>query len=306
MIRKSIKDFLKCLKFYFVPFGLLSIFTIIGFSLMMNGIISSVKTFITDAAELAHHISIDWNGMWNVLLGEVMAVDFNRSFMEIVNTFTSAEWIGNTLKHVASVMFGESITMEQIENLVTTAITGIVIAIVLFFLMILLGFVLGIFLMKFLLRRELTRVKIGKLLLYSLLDTIFWVVLIILLVALGGLANWLNLVLAIVLILVLPFLCLCEGYIFYARKKVPFKKIANIKNVLLVYLIALIDLAITAAITALILLIFKGFLGIYLIIPIIEIGLLAIGLVAENYVVNEVDKETHDVPILRGNSIATN
>ena len=300
MLTKGVKDFLRCLKYYLVPFGILSIFAIIGFSSMMNGIITSVKTFITDAAEMAKHVEIDWEGMWNALLGEVMKVDYNRSLSEIVKTFTSSEWIGSTLKHVANVMFGESLTMEQVETLVTTAITGIVIAIMLFFLMIFLGFVLGIFLMKLLLRKELTRVKVGKLLLYSFLDTLFWVAVIALLILLGSLVKGLDIALAIIVILALPFLCMFEGYVFYARKKVPFKKVVHIKHIGIIYLIGLIDLVITVAICALILLIFKGFLGIYLIIPIIEIGLIGIGLVSENYVVNEVDKFTHEPPIARG------
>lgn len=292
MIGKSIKDFLKCLKYYFVPFGILSIFVIIGFSGMVNGIVSAVKTFITDAGNIANNVSIDWGNMWNTFLGDIMQVDFNQNLDAIVKTFTSSEWIGNTLQHVASVMFGDTLTMDQITELVTTAVTGIVMSIITFLLMILLGFVLGIFVMKLLLRKELTKVKTGKLLLYSLLDTLFWIAVIVILMLLGSVIKWLVIVLVVLLVVLLPLLCLCEGYVFYARKKVPFKELVNIKDVLLIYLIGLIDLTITVLITGLILLIFKGFLGIYLIIPIIEIGILGIGLVAENFVVNKVKDKT--------------
>ena len=290
MIKKGIKDYLKCLKYYLVPFGILSIFMVIGLSACISGISSTIKTFITDAAELANHAHIDWNAVWNALLGEVMKVNFNQDLNGIVGTFFSATWLGNTLKAIANVMFGDSITPEQIQTLLSNAVYGIVLNITILLIMLVLGFVVGLVLMKLLLRKELTHIKVGRLLLYSFIDAVIWIFAIIGIIKLGSVAKWTNIVVPILVLIILPFFTLMEGYVFYGIKKIKFKDSIKFKNVLKIYLIDLIIVAISAVITLLIFLIFKRVTAIYLSIPIIEIGIIAIGLESENYIVNLVNE----------------
>ena len=294
MIKKGIKDYLKCLKYYLVPFGILSIFFVIGLSGAITGISNTVKDFITGANELAHKASINWSGMWNAIVGEVMKVDYNQSLNGIAGTFFSKEWLLGTLKAIANAMFGDSITMDDIQNLLNNALTGLILALTLFIFMIILGFVLGIVLMKLLLRKELTHIKVGRLLLYSLIDAVIWILVIIGIAKLGSLASWTKIVIPVLVLLLLPLFCLMEGYVFYGIKKIKFKDAIKFTNVLKIYLIDLIIVLISAAITGLCLLIFKRFTAIYLAIPIVEIGIITIGLESENYIVNLVEKKPLD------------
>ena len=79
-------------------------------------------------------------------------------------------------------------------------------------------------------------------------------------------------------------------------KKIPFGQAAHIKNILLIYLLEVIILAITAAFTAIVFLLFKGLLSFYLALPIVEIGVIAVSLTAENYIVNFIAKKQDEAP----------
>lgn len=303
MIKKGLLDFLKCMKYYFVPLGILAIFTVIGLHIGINGIVSTIKNFFTEAGRIVNHAKIDWEGICGAFIGEITKLEFTKDFNNAISTLISEDWIINTLKVVAKSVFGDSLNFEELTNLAAQTVGSIVLYVVLFFVMILLGIVIGIFVVKLLLRKELTRVRIGKLILFTVLDALFWLALIIIFNLLSAIASWVAIVLLVIFILSFAFLCLLEGYLFYARKKVPFTKVVNIKNVLKLYLIEIMIFAITASISVILILVFKIFVGFFIALPIIEIGIIASSLEAENYVVNLVDESTTDPSLLlyRGN-----
>ena len=302
MIKKGFFDSLKCLKYYFVPLGILSIFVVLGLSISVSGIVGALKTFFEQVKEIMSAAKIDWEGIWGALIGEFSKLGFFEDFSAALSKLMSQEWITNTLMTVAKAVFGDSVSFEQIGEVLSQALGSIVAFIVIFFAMVVIGIVVGIFVVKLLLRKELTRVKIGKLILYTLLDALFWLAFIIVTNLLSSIASWVSIVILIITILSFTFICLIEGYLFYAIKKVPFKKVVHIKNVLKLYVIELMVFAITAVISVLAILIFKIFVGLYIALPFIEIGIIAIGLQAENYVVNMVDEVSQPSDfILRGN-----
>ena len=236
------------------------------------------------------------------LIGELSKLGFSEDFSAALSKLMSQEWITNTLMTVAKEAFGDSVSFEQIGEVLSQALGSIVTFIVIFFAMVVIGVVAGIFVVKLLLRKELTRVKIGKLILYTLLDALFWLAYIIVANLLGSIAAWVSILFLIITILAFTFICLIEGYLFYAIKKIPFKKVVHIKNVLKLYVIELMVFAITAVISVLAILIFGILVGLYIALPFIEIGIIAIGLQAENYVVNMVDEVSQPSDfILRGN-----
>ena len=295
MIKKGLLDFLKCMKYYLVPFGILSIFSLIGLRMGLTALSSTIKHFFDQAAEIASQAKIDGPGIWNAFLSHLLAVDFS-DLGQALKTIFSIDWFKSTLADMAKAFFGDSISMEQITELLQQTVVGIVMSFVAFMVMILLGILVGIFLLRFLIRKEMTHVKTGKALIFCLADTGMWLVLILLVVLLGRVASWLGTTILIIGIISLPFLCLCEGYLFYGIKKIPFGQAAHIKNILLIYLLELIILAITAAFTAIVFLLFKGLLSFYLALPIVEIGVIAISLTAENYIVNFIAKNQEETP----------
>ena len=293
MIKKGLLDFLKCFKYYLVPFGLLAIFTMFGLKIGVTSLSNAVKDFFTRAGEMANQAQIDFPAMWSAFVGEISKVNFSNDIGDAFRTIFSKEWLGNTLKVVAMNFFGDSLNWNDVGALLTETLAKIIMSFVYFGVMILIGLAAGLFLLTILIRRQLTKVKVGKLVLYSLADTAIWALLLVLLILLWRVAVWLGILILVIGIISLPFICLCEGYLFYGIKKIPFGQAAHIKNVLIIYLLEIIFLAITAAITAILMLIFKGFLGIMLALPIVEIGIIAVGLTAENYILNYLAKNQH-------------
>ena len=64
MIKKGFFDSLKCLKYYFVPLGILSIFVVLGLSISVSGIVNTLKAFFEQVKAIMSAAKIDWEGIW--------------------------------------------------------------------------------------------------------------------------------------------------------------------------------------------------------------------------------------------------
>lgn len=291
MIKKGLLDFLRCLKFFFVPLGIISIFTLMGLVSCVTGISTSIKDFVNDAKEMVGNIHIDWSAIKTTFFAQLTQVDYSQGLETSIRTIASSEWLNGTLSEILKVAFGDSLSMDQVSELVTTAISGIVMSIVFLFIMFLLGIVVGIFVLKLLIRKQMTHVKVGRLILFSILDAFFWLLVILLVVYLSSINKALNIIILVLFILTFGFICLSEGYLFYGIKKIKYRQVMNPINVLKLYAIEILILAITAVFTLLCVLIFKKVVGIYIALPFVEIGILSISSTAESYVVHLVEKK---------------
>ena len=290
MILAGLKKYLKCHKFYFVPLGILSIFVVIGLTMSISGITGELKSFFTQVGELAKSAKIDWNLVWQTLISETSKLDYSQSFNQLVQTVTSSAWLNDLLKAVVQAIFGGDIA-EQATNLIRITIQNLISWVVVFFVLAVIGLVIGFFAVKILVRKELTEVKTGKLILYALLDSLFWGLFLILITFISSLNKIVSIIFMVIFGISLMFICLLEGYLFYGIKKVKFKEALNIKNVLKLYLVALIIIAICASIVAIFFLIFHPVIALYVSFPFVEIAIAAISLNAESYVVELVHQK---------------
>ena len=290
MILAGLKKYLKCHKFYFVPLGILSIFVVIGLTMSISGITGELKSFFTQVGELAKSAKIDWNLVWQTLISETSKLDYSQSFNQLVQTVTSSAWLNNLLKAVVQAIFGGDIA-EQATSLIRITIQNLISWVVVFFALAVIGLVIGFFVVKILVRKELTEVKTGKLILYALLDSLFWGLFLILITFISSLNKIVSIIFMVIFGISLMFICLLEGYLFYGVKKVKFKEVLNIKNVLKLYLVALIIIAICASIVAIFFLIFHPVIALYVSFPFVEIAIAAISLNAESYVVELVHQK---------------
>ena len=289
MILANLKKYLRCHKYYFVPLGILSIFVVIGLTVSVNGIVGSLKDFFTQVGELAKNVKLDWNVIWQTLLSEMSKLDYAQTAEQLINTVTSSDWLTNLLKAVVKAIFGEE-TAQQATALIQTTIQSIMMWLTVFLALFLIGLVVGFLVLKILVRKELTKVKVGKLILFAVLDSLFWGAIIMLLTFLTSSNKVVSIIVMIVFIISLMFICLLEGYLFYGIKKVKFKEVMKVRNVLTLYLISLIIIAIAASTVAILFLIFNPIIAIYIGFPFVEIAIASISLIAESYVVELVEK----------------
>ena len=289
MILANLKKYLRCHKYYFVPLGILSIFVVIGLTVSVNGIVVCLKDFFTQVGEMAKNVKLDWNVIWQTLLSEMSKIDYAQTAEQLISSVTSSDWLTNLLKAVVKAIFGEEIA-QQAVGLIQTTIQSIMMWLTVFFALFLIGLVVGFLVLKILVRKELTKVKVGKLILFAVLDSLFWGAIIMLLTFLTSSNKVVSIIVMIVFIISLMFICLLEGYLFYGIKKVKFKEAMKVRNVLTLYLISLIIIAIAASIVALLFLIFNPVIAIYIGFPFVEIAIASISLIAESYVVELVEK----------------
>ena len=87
------------------------------------------------------------------------------------------------------------------------------------------------------------------------------------------------------------FISLIEAYVVHAVKKVKFKNIVNMKNVALLLFTNVIIFAISMFLVYLVYAVTNAIVGTFLSIALIEIASIVIGLNAESYVVETVEKK---------------
>lgn len=290
MIGKNLKKYLSCHKYYFVPLGILSIFVVIAFTACFSGITNVLKDFFNKVGEIAKNTNFDWNVIWQTLVSEISKIDYSQSFNQIVKSMTSSEWLTGLLQAVVTAVFGEGV-VDQVTGLITITISQLVTWVVAGLSIVLLGLIIGFLVVKILVRKELTKVKVGKLVLFALLDSILWGLFVVLITFLFSLSLIVGLIVSIIFVLSLMFICLLEGYLFYGIKKVTFKEVMNVKSFFKLYLIGLIIVVIAASIIAILFLLFNPVIALYVAFPFLEIAIASVSLIAESHVVDLVNQK---------------
>ena len=293
MFKNGLKNYLNCLKYYFIPLGIFSVFVVLGLSLStlwitsaINLLVNQIKASISSAAEA------DWVEVLTKFLLCVEELDWNRPQQALSIMFTN-NWFYNTFKVVLQEVFGDPNIIDTYKVLIDNTISSITKSVIFSLVLMILGLVIGYFALKFAVRKNVTKQTIRKMILFSLLDALIFGLLAILCNLFANINKWLAFGFLIVLILLSGFFVLVEAYLIYGVKKIKFKEVANAKNVLLLYAVNIIVFLITIAITALLLLIFNKiiFFGIYVTIPFIEIGICVGGSNAEGYVASLVNEK---------------
>ena len=143
---------------------------------------------------------------------------------------------------------------------------------------------------KFLIRRDIARRNIWKFLLVTFADSI-------LTAGIALFSLWLTLlwmpsiIFASMLgIVIYGFVSLFEAYLVQGYKKVLLNKIINMKNIFELFAANMIICLISLAFSGLIVLITNAFVGAFIALPLLIIGIIIISLNAEVYVKNEAEK----------------
>lgn len=283
MILRGFKNFLKSIKFYFTPLGVLALFVVIALSISLTNISNAIKDLFTDLAKTMENFSVDWSAVGGSIYNSA-----NEANWELAK-FLDTEWIGTTLG-TALRASGLGETIDAATNAIATCATRILEMVILFLVLFVIGIIAGHVILSFIMRYDIIKDKWWKVLLYCLFDAVLEVGIVVLFVVL--IMAWAPFIfIAPILLLILTeALSILGAYLIHGLNKIKFKEAFNVKTIGLSLLTDLILCTVGLALIILIALIFQSGIAIFIGLPLFEILMIVSRLSAETYIVDKMNE----------------
>ena len=290
MIKQSVINFFRNLKYFFTPLGTLFLGLIFGVSFLYSGFKVQVKQATTEIQMITQETNISINDLKDCVVESFADVPWEDP-IEAIKLITSSEWLNGTLKeNISNTIDNYQLYASDIENAVVNAVSGYIKYIVIFVICAIFGFISGFFLTKFLIRRNIAKRNFWKFVLVTMLDSV-------LTIGVATLSMWLTLLwkpsiifTSLVGIIIYGFISLFEAYIIHGYKKIPLKQVVNIKNSFLLFISNILIYIISFTISSFVIAITNAFVGVFIALPLVIVGIIVISLNAEAYIKKQVDK----------------
>lgn len=249
-----------------------------------------VKQATTEIQMITQETNISINDLKDCVVESFADVPWEDP-IEAIKLITSSEWLNGTLKeNISNTIDNYQLYASDIENAVVNAVSGYIKYIVIFVICAIFGLISGFFLTKFLIRRNIAKRNFWKFVLVTMLDSV-------LTIGVATLSMWLTLLwkpsiifTSLVGIIIYGFISLFEAYIIHGYKKIPLKQVVNIKNSFLLFISNILICIISFTISSFVIAITNAFVGIFIALPLVIVGIIVISLNAEAYIKKQVDK----------------
>ena len=292
MVKKGLKNYFKSFKYFFTPLGVIALGAVIGLSILIPGIMNSVKEMLTGVSDTVSETEINWGAAGNSLLDSVRALDWSKPDVA-VSQMLDNDWITSALNGCVTAIFEDANpALEQIKTLVLECIEEIGKFFAIFVIVTVFAMIVGYVLLRFQIRRETVKRSLWKTILLAIVHAIVNVTVIVACLSIMSKVNGFAAFIVVLAFFVISgFVSLIEAYVVHAVKKVKFKNIVNMKNVALLLFTNVIIFAISMFLVYLVYAVTNAIVGTFLSIALIEIASIVIGLNAESYVVETVEKK---------------
>ena len=294
LVGKGILNYLKSLKYYFIPIGCFSLVVVLGLSTIIPIIYKQLTTFGSELASIVQESVTTFNieDTISYVVNDVTSLDWSSNQGKALETVTNSTYIQNLVINSLKAGIKDFSQVEShIIDLITKTSKGIVNSIFSFISFLYFGLLLGFMITKFQIRRNIAQRKFWKLFLINFVDSLINATIVSGVIYL--LSLWkVTIFISIPLLLILyAFINLFEAYIVQGYKKVELKEVLKFVNVLKLILTSLCIILIAAAFSALSIFITKWVAGIFISLPFIVIALIVNSLNAEAYVKDVVESK---------------
>lgn len=293
MIWNGVRNYLRGLKYAFVPLGTLFLGLILGFSVFLPRAAGEVKEFADGAAKVTGEGAVRYEELLDSLAARVLELDWDNPLAACAAMLDEG-WINGTLEECVEPFVEEyDRYAESIKGLAMDAADGIAAAAAAVGIFAALGIAGGFFLTKWFLRRELAPRSFGKFIAGAVIDSVLAAVLLFVCVRLSV---WIAgaYVSALAALLLFQAAALAEAYLLHARGKIPFRRAVTVKNCLK---LAASDVLIYFAAAALVTVagaVLNGIAALVLALPLFGTALLVIGMNAESYMIRAAEENEKD------------
>lgn len=290
-VKYALKNFLSCLKYIFIPLGMLSLGLILGLSLAIPLCGNSLNELFDAVSNSVQDATIDTAALRKEFFAVVGELNW-REPQSAISSLTDKAWFTAAITRCLTALTGNDYTANAgVLSEIDDTVNGVFAGTLIIFLFIILAFIGGYILTKSLIRRELASRSVWKFILVYIVHGLATLGITVLGVWLVTLWQPSVFIFPVVFFLLMSGLSMFEAYIVHGWGKIPAKKILTSKNVGTKLLSDFIIFLAWAAIVAIITAIFNKFAGMLIGVLIFEIGTIVIDLNAEAYVKAVVEKK---------------
>ena len=291
MIKKTLKNYISNLKFIFTPLGVLTMFVLIGLSIVFTNVSNALTTMVNEIQKIISAQQVDFNAAKDVALNRVVALDWKQA-SESFQTITSQEWLLSVLNESAHAAFPNSEEFaQQVNDIIMTCVGTIMANVMVLLILTVIGVLVGYMVLKYIITKEMVKRSFWRALLKTLLHTLLnltIIALIVYLVSLLKVSLMINLIISFFLYFIVNFF---ESYLIYAVKKVPAKKVFNTKNLLFLLLSSFIVAGISVGLCLLFYYTLHIVAAFIFMVTIVQIALVTNELLGESYMQTLLEEE---------------
>ena len=287
MILQGIRNFLKGLKYVFVPMGVLFFGLVLGFSVSLPRMAAILKDFAAQMQQIFGESTLSGSEMMQSLWMRVSELDWSNPLQAVLQVLNRS-WLNETLEQCVK-PFAEDYDAyaAEAEQLIRAAAEGIVRQAVVVAVFAALGLACGLFLTQWLVRREIARRGWRNLLPGMLFDAVFATLLLMVCTRVSVKPGW-GFAAALAALLLFGAVSLLEAYLLHGRKVLPFRSVVTVKNCCKLLVSNAAVYVLSAAIVAVAGFVLNEVAGLCIALPLFGVAFFVIGMNAESYVIGKV------------------
>ena len=295
MIKRTLKNYLSNLKYIFTPIGVLTIFVLIGLSIVFTNVSNALQTMINEIQKLVQAQSVDYNAAKDVAINKVLGLDWQGNAEASFKSLTSQEWLTDTLVASAHAAFPNSEEFAaQVTEIISTCLSAVMANIMILLILTLVGLVVGYMFLKFVITRDMVKRSFWKSVLRVIINTLINTTIIALLLFIFSLFKIHFLINIIITSVLYFFINTFESYLLYCRKKIPFKKAFGWKGLLFLVLSAFMVVGITTGLCFAVKFLFHPIASFIFIVTLVQIALVTNELLGESYMQSLLEEQNND------------
>ncbi len=287
MILQGIRNFLKGLKYVFVPMGVLFFGLVLGLSVSLPRMAAILKDFAAQMQQIFGESTLTGSEMMQSLWMRVSELDWSNPLQAVLQVLNRS-WLNETLEQCVK-PFAEDYDAyaAEAEQLIRAAAEGIVRQAVVVAVFAALGLACGLFLTQWLVRREIARRGWRNLLPGMLFDAVFATLLLMVCTRVSVKPGW-GFAAALAALLLFGAVSLLEAYLLHGRKVLPFRSVVTVKNCCKLLVSNAAVYVLSAAIVAVAGFVLNEVAGLCIALPLFGVAFFVIGMNAESYVIGKV------------------
>lgn len=284
IFKLSFKNYFKGLKQVFTPIGIILIFGIIAFTILISGVSNAVQDMMKGVTATIEGYSFDWNEISGEFYSYFRGLDWSAPEATIIQ-LTNQDFLVSSFQTIIHDLYPTiDIDVQTIATLAQECAVKILGHIIGFVLIFIAGIIVGYFVTRGFIRRDLAHRKWWQAILFSIIDAGILILAIYLtLKAFESFGS--NGIFFVILILVgMLILSLFEGWLLHGVKHVKLHKVLNIKNVILLLIANIIIIGLGLGTVLLVSLANMIVLTAVLALAIVEVTQVVVTSNAESYV----------------------
>ena len=123
MIKQGLKNYFVSLKYIFTPLGTMFLGMMLGFSVLLPGVIAAVHTLVVGVKELAGHVNLDFGLMFDYIWEAVQSLDWNDP-LTAFETMISSQWLNDVMTRILQTILGTD--FETFQTYIVELVTGFI------------------------------------------------------------------------------------------------------------------------------------------------------------------------------------